>query len=98
MTNSHPSRSIFDWTLGLNITDGKALKLPEDLLLQLRIEKFSDKVSRTQFQNPLDPLGIVSEMERAATMSVLRAEYRELEASFTDKLTGETQGFCNLLP
>lgn len=32
-------------------------------------------------------------MEQAATMSVLRAEYRDLEVSLGDRLTGEINGF-----
>ena len=86
---SHPSRSIYDWTLGLNLTDSNALELPGDLLIQLKIEKFCDKVTRTLFQNPLDPLGVLSEMEQATTMSILRMEYRELEASLSDNLKGD---------
>ena len=67
------------------------MELPGDLLLHLKIEKFCDKVTRTLFQNPLDPLGILPEVEHATTMSVLRMEYRDLEAALADKLTGE---FC----
>lgn len=72
----------------MNLTSGNALNLPEDLLIQLKIEKFCDKVTRTLFQNPLDPLGILPEMEQASTMSVLRMELRELKASLSEKLTG----------
>lgn len=77
-TYSHPSRSIYDWTLGLNLTDGNALELPDDLFIQLKIEKLCDKVTRTLFRNPLDPLGVLPEMQ-----------YRELEASISENLTGE---------
>jgi hypothetical protein len=66
------------------------MQLPEDLLLQLKIEKFSDEVSRTLFQNSLDPLGILPEIEQASTMSVLRVKYRELEALLAGRLTGES--------
>ena len=73
----------------MNLTDGNALELPDDIFIQLKIEKFCDKVTRTLFQNPLDPLGVLPEMEQATTMSILRMEYRELEASLSDNLTGE---------
>lgn len=73
----------------MNLIDGNVLDLPQDLLLQLRIEKFCERVSRTLYQNSLDPLGIISEMEQGTSMSMLRTEYRELEASLANNVTGE---------
>jgi hypothetical protein len=67
---------------------GGTLELPEDILVQLRIEKFCDRVSKTLYQNPLDPLGVLLETEQASMMSVLREEYRDLEESLGDRLTG----------
>ncbi|KAI9740821.1 MAG: hypothetical protein M1818_004426 [Claussenomyces sp. TS43310] len=76
-----PSMSIYDWTLGLGLVTSNTFDLPNELENQLKIAKFSQKVTKTLYSNSSDPIGLISEKEQSTVMSILRSEYQELEMS-----------------
>ncbi|KIX92056.1 uncharacterized protein Z520_12210 [Fonsecaea multimorphosa CBS 102226] len=82
-----PPLSIYDWTLGPKpIETNPNYELPAPVLNRLLIEKFVDKVSRTLYMNPNDPVGLAADAERPTYVSFLAHELEELE----DKLRKDT--------
>lgn len=82
-----PPLSIYDWTLGPKpIETNPNYELPAPIFNRLLIEKFVDKVSRTLYMNPRDPVGLVADAERPIYVSFLAHDLGELE----DKLRTDT--------
>ncbi|KIW86694.1 uncharacterized protein Z519_12680 [Cladophialophora bantiana CBS 173.52] len=82
-----PPLSIYDWTLGPKpIETNPNYELPAPIFNRLLIEKFVDKVSRTLYMNPHDPVGLAADTERPTYVSFLAHELEELE----DKLRKDT--------
>lgn len=82
-----PPLSIYDWTLGPKpIETNPNYELPAPIFNRLLIEKFVDKVSRTLYMNPHDPVGLTSDTERPTYVSFLAHDLEELE----DKLRKDT--------
>ena len=52
--------------------------LPEELAVRLRIEKFCDKVTKGLYSNRSDPVGLASDDQRAAMVSLLVREFEDL--------------------
>lgn len=75
--------TLYDWTL--SSCDDPNYKLPEDIRIQLEIEKLSDKVSRLIYGNPRDPVGLCSAQERPSLISFLSRDFDELEQSMGRK-------------
>ncbi|PSS22096.1 hypothetical protein M430DRAFT_40881 [Amorphotheca resinae ATCC 22711] len=85
--NGQPSTSIYNWALDTDQAVANPLHLPDSLLVQMRIEKFCDKVTRSLYSETLDPAGIVAEKKSATLMSLLRMDYQELESSLVSRLS-----------
>lgn len=66
-------------------------KIPNDVKHQLKIAKFCDKITKTLYSNPSDPIGLISEKEQTTIMSILRVEYQELEMSIATSTAREFQ-------
>ncbi|OAG41792.1 hypothetical protein AYO21_04027 [Fonsecaea monophora] len=82
-----PPLSIYDWTLGPKpIETNPNYELPAPIFNRLLIEKFVDKVSRTLYMNPHDPVGLATDTERPTYVSFLAHELEELE----DRLRKDT--------
>ncbi|KIW30728.1 hypothetical protein, variant [Cladophialophora immunda] len=82
-----PPLSIYDWTLGPKpIETNPNYELPAPIFNRLLIEKFVDKVSRTLYMNPHDPVGLAADTERPTYVSFLAHELEELE----DRLRKDT--------
>lgn len=82
-----PPLSIYDWTLGPKpIETNPNYELPAPIFNRLLIEKFVDKVSRTLYMNPHDPVGLAADTERPTYVSFLSHELEELE----DRLRKDT--------
>ncbi|EXJ76876.1 hypothetical protein A1O3_10521 [Capronia epimyces CBS 606.96] len=75
-----PPLTIYDWTLGPKpIETNPNYELPAPILNRLLIEKFVDKVSRTLYMNPHDPVGLATDLERPTFVSFLTHDLGELE-------------------
>lgn len=82
-----PSNTLYDWTLS-----AKAAKADTNFALSptiadhLRIERFTEKVSRTLYSNRQDPVGLVSDTERQAYVNLLASDFADLE----EEMSGDT--------
>ena len=75
-----PPMTLYDWTLGPKpIETNPNYELPPHILNRLLIEKFVDKVSRTLYMNPQDPVGLAADRERPTYVSFLTKDLEELE-------------------
>ena len=71
-------------------------KLPEEMNARLRIEQYVDKVTRILYNNASDPVGLASEKQKAALMSLLAKDLEELEDSFKDH--SDIPGMIRMMP
>lgn len=74
-----PGLTMFDWTLSSNRSTDPNFQLPSELKYRLDIEKFCDKVSKSLYSNPRDPVGLLTDEERFITTSILSRDFAELE-------------------
>lgn len=75
-----PPLTHYDWTLGPKpIETNPNYQLPAPIYNRLLIEKFVDKVSRTLYMNPHDPVGLATDAERPTYVSFLAQDLKELE-------------------
>lgn len=75
-----PPLTHYDWTLGPKpIETNPNYELPSPIYNRLLIEKFVDKVSRTLYMNPHDPVGLATDAERPTYVSFLAHDLKELE-------------------
>ena len=75
-----PAQTIFDWSLGPKpIESNPSYELPSDIYSRLQIEKFVDKVSRTIYSNPTDPVGLPDDHTRSELVKLLEQDLKELE-------------------
>jgi len=82
-----PALTHYDWTLGSKpIENNPSYELPPMIRNRLMVEQFVDKVSRTLYMNPEDPVGLATEQERATYVTFLSKEMEDLE----DKLSSDT--------
>ncbi|KAI1333544.1 hypothetical protein F5Y15DRAFT_410269 [Xylariaceae sp. FL0016] len=76
-----PASTLYDWTLAIRPGEEGPFTLSAELEARLRIERFSDKVSKEMYSNASDPRGVAGDEHRAMLMRVYRRDFRELEAS-----------------
>jgi hypothetical protein len=75
-----PSSTLFDWTLVISDLSDSTFKLPPEIKNRLKIEQFSDKVSKMLYSNRRDPVGLIGDDERPTMTSFLSKDYDELES------------------
>lgn len=74
-----PALTMYDWTLGPKpIEPNPSYELPGVIFNRLLIEKFVDKVSKTIYANPKDPVGLPDDDSRAQLVRILSNEHQEL--------------------
>ena len=76
-----PATTLYDWTLAIRPGDAGPFQLSAELEARLRIERFTDKVSKEMFSNASDPQGVSGDELRAMLTRIFRREYADLEAS-----------------
>ena len=75
-----PAQTVYDWTLGPKpIESNPSYELPAEIYTRLRIERFVDKVSRTIYSNPNDPVGLADDHTRHQLVQILTQDLKELE-------------------
>ncbi|KAK5091244.1 hypothetical protein LTR05_001425 [Lithohypha guttulata] len=75
-----PAQTIYDWALGPKpIESNPNYELPADIYARLQIEKFVDKVSKTIYTNPTDPVGLPEDHIRSELVKLLDQDLKELE-------------------
>ncbi|KAI0473681.1 hypothetical protein GGR56DRAFT_666768 [Xylariaceae sp. FL0804] len=76
-----PATTLYDWTLAIRPGEDGPFTLSPELEARLRIERFSDKVSKEMYSNASDPRGVAGDEHRAMLMRVYRRDFQELQAS-----------------
>ncbi|KAL8826314.1 MAG: hypothetical protein Q9170_007451 [Blastenia crenularia] len=74
-----PPSTVYDWTLvpsGWNETN---FQIPEDVEARLRIERFCNQVTRSFYTNRMDPVGLVSDDQRAVMSDFMARDLEEIE-------------------
>lgn len=76
-----PASTLYDWTLAIRPGDAGAFQLSPELEARLRIERFSDKISKEMYSNASDPQGVSGDEHRGMLTRIFKREYADLQAS-----------------
>jgi hypothetical protein len=76
-----PATTLYDWTLAIRPGDAGPFQLSAELEARLRIERFTDKVSKEMFSNASDPQGVSGDELRAMLTRIFKREYADLQVS-----------------
>lgn len=76
-----PPSTIYDWALEPASLKDADYRLPDDLHIRLRIEKFCDRVTKSLYSSKPEPADFIS-TEKLVIAQVLESELREMEVQF----------------
>ncbi|CAI7595084.1 unnamed protein product [Penicillium manginii] len=76
-----PPSTIYDWALEPASLKDADYRLPNDLTIRLRIEKFCDRVTKALYSSKPEPGEFVS-AEKLVIVQILESELREMEVEF----------------
>lgn len=62
-------------------------RLPEDLAIRLRIEKFCDRVTKALYSSKPEPVEFIT-AEKLVIVQILEGELREMEVEFGRDISG----------
>ncbi|KAI9786025.1 MAG: hypothetical protein M1816_008177 [Peltula sp. TS41687] len=79
--------TFYDWTLEPDPSKEACYQLPKELEDRIRIEMFSDKVTRALYSNRYDPIGLAKDDERYSLCSLLAREFGDLEVQLGPNLS-----------
>jgi hypothetical protein len=85
-----PPSTIYDWALEPPSLKDADYRLPEDLMIRLRIEKFCDRVTKALYSSKPEPGEFIS-AEKLVIVQILETELREMEVEFGRGISGK---FC----
>ena len=90
-----PPSTIYDWALEPPSLKDADYRLPEDLMIRLRIEKFCDRVTKALYSSKPEPGEFIS-AEKLVIVQILETELREMEVEFGRGISGKTcsNNFC----
>ncbi|KAH8703837.1 putative C6 transcription factor [Talaromyces proteolyticus] len=81
-----PPSTIYDWALEPASLRAADYRLPEELKVRLRIEKFCDRVTRSLYNGRPEPSEFIS-MEKLLLVGVLEEELKEMELDYADNIS-----------
>ncbi|GAM43766.1 hypothetical protein TCE0_060f18847 [Talaromyces pinophilus] len=81
-----PPSTIYDWALEPASLRAADYRLPEELKVRLRIEKFCDRVTRSLYNGRPEPSEFLS-MDKLLLVGILENELKEMELDFGDDLS-----------
>lgn len=84
-----PPSTIYDWALEPASLRDADYRLPEDLAIRLRIEKFCDRVTKALYSSKPEPGEFIS-AEKLVIVQILESEFRDMEVEFGQDISGET--------
>lgn len=84
-----PPSTIYDWALEPPSLRDADYRLPEDLAIRLRIEKFCDRVTKALYSSKPEPIEFIS-AEKLVIVQILETELRDMEVEFGRDISGET--------
>src|ERR1700744_3903831 len=76
-----PPSTIYDWALEPASLNDADYRLPDDLRIRLRIEKFCDRVTKSLYSSKPEPAEFIS-AEKLVIVQILESELREMEVEF----------------
>ncbi|KAJ5598972.1 transcriptional regulator family: Fungal Specific TF [Penicillium hetheringtonii] len=76
-----PPSTIYDWALEPASLKDADYRLPNDLTIRLRIEKFCDRVTKALYSSKPEPGEFIS-AEKLVIVQILESELREMEVQF----------------
>ncbi|KAJ5114678.1 transcriptional regulator family: Fungal Specific TF [Penicillium alfredii] len=76
-----PPSTIYDWALEPASLKDADYRLPDDLAIRLRIEKFCDRVTKALYSSKPEPAEFIS-AEKLVVVQILESELREMEVEF----------------
>lgn len=76
-----PPSTIYDWALEPASLKDADYRLPTDLTIRLRIEKFCDRVTKALYSSKPEPGEFIS-AEKLVIVQILESELREMEVEF----------------
>ncbi|KAJ5287932.1 transcriptional regulator family: Fungal Specific TF [Penicillium angulare] len=76
-----PANTIYDWALEPTSLKDADYRLPSDLSIRLRIEKFCDRVTKALYSSKPEPGEFIS-TEKLVIVQILESELREMEVEF----------------
>ncbi|MCJ1293146.1 hypothetical protein MMC34_004699 [Xylographa carneopallida] len=82
-----PSTTFYDWTLGTSTSKELSFRLPDEVDTRLRIEIFSDKVTKALYRNHLDPVGLADSSQKSALTDILTMDFEDLKDKLKPHLT-----------
>ncbi|KAL8735365.1 MAG: hypothetical protein Q9166_000910 [cf. Caloplaca sp. 2 TL-2023] len=75
-----PPSTVYDWALVPSASSGSNYQLPEEVEVRLGIERFCNKVTRSFYTNKMDPMGLVSDEQRAIMSDFLADDLEEIQS------------------
>ncbi|KAJ5780980.1 hypothetical protein N7457_006140 [Penicillium paradoxum] len=83
-----PPSTMYDWALEPASLRDADYRLPDDLAIRLRIEKFCDRVTKALYSSKPEPAEFIS-TEKLLVVQVLENELRDMDLEFDGKLSAE---------
>jgi hypothetical protein len=81
-----PATTIYDWALEPASLRDADYRLPDDLAIRLRIEKFCDRVTKSLYSSKPEPAEFMS-ADKLVVVQILENELNEMEADFGNELS-----------
>lgn len=82
-----PPSTIYDWALEPASLRDADYRLPDDLAIRLRIEKFCDRVTKALYSSKPEPAELIS-VDKLVVVQILESELGEMEADFGIGISG----------
>lgn len=83
-----PPSTIYDWALEPASLRDADYRLPDELAIRLRIEKFCDRVTKALYSSKPEPAESMS-ADKLLVVQVLENELRDMDVEFDGKLSGK---------
>ncbi|KAK4869828.1 hypothetical protein LT330_005552 [Penicillium expansum] len=81
-----PPSTIYDWALEPASLRDADYRLPDDLAIRLRIEKFCDRVTKALYSSKPEPVEFIS-ADKLVVVQVLESELRDMDVEFDGKIS-----------
>ncbi|KAJ5727455.1 transcriptional regulator family: Fungal Specific TF [Penicillium malachiteum] len=81
-----PASTIYDWALEPASFKDADYRLPTDLAIRLRIEKFCDRVTKALYSSKPEPGDFVS-ADKLVIVQILESEFREMEVEVGQEIS-----------
>jgi hypothetical protein len=81
-----PATTIYDWVLEPASLRDADYRLPDELAIRLRIEKFCDRVTKALYSSKPEPAEFIS-ADKLMVVQILESELNEMEADFGSDLS-----------